>query len=532
MIRIDADQGEGGGQVLRAALTLSVARGVPVELRGIRARRKTPGLQPQHLTSVTALAKICGAGTTGAVLGSKDLRFVPGPIRAGTYHFDIGTAGSIPLLLQAVLLPLALASGPSRLTLTGGTHVPWSPPADYVRDILFPRLAQVGIHARLDVGRWGFYPRGGGRVEVEVRGSAVLSPVTLVRRSAELAIRGVSAAGGMPRDVAERLRQRALRRLADAGYHSVIEVREIVALDQGSFLFLVTDDGNGRGGFSGLGGRGEDMERVVDATVDGLLEFARSDAACDPHLADQLVVPLALAAGTSRLTTSRVTPHLVTAIAVAQQILGCPAQVRGDIGSPGSVTMEGVGVETSHAGGEHPGGDPEQATRTDLARKDVATAPAIVRKARAADGPAIQRLLAQFASRGELLHRTLNEVYQHLRDFVVGETEGRIVGVCALWLYWEDLAEVRSLAVEDDYAGRGLGKALVGACLAEAAELGIRRVFALTYRPGFFERLGFRTLDKRDLPQKIWKDCVRCAKFTCCDEVALIRDIERPARSA
>ena len=530
MIRIDADQGEGGGQVLRAALTLSAVRGVPVELRGIRARRKTPGLQPQHLTAVTALARICGAETTGAVLGSQDLRFVPGPIRPGTYHFDIGTAGSIPLVLQAVLLPLAVASGPSRLSLTGGTHVPWSPPADYVRDILFPCLAQIGIQARLEVARWGFYPRGGGRVEVEVGGRAVLSPVALVRRSGGVTIRGVSAIGGRPRDVAERLRQRALQRLADASYHAVIEVREIVALDQGSFLFLAAEYGNGRGGFSGLVGRGEDVERVADATVDGLLEFAKSDAACDPHLANQLVVPLALAAGTSRLTTSRVTPHLVTAIALGQQILGCPAQIRGDIGSPGSVTLEGVGVGTSHAGEERPGGEPDQGTRTDLAGTDGATSPAIVRKARAADGPAIQRLLAHFASRGELLHRTLNEVYQHLRDFVVGEAEGRIVGVCALWLYWEDLAEVRSLAVEDGYAGRGLGKALVGACLAEAAELGIRRVFALTYRPGFFERLGFRTLDKRELPQKIWKDCVRCAKFTCCDEVALIRDIEGQGR--
>ena len=530
MVRIDADQGEGGGQVLRAALALSAVRGVPVELRGIRGRRNAPGLQAQHLTAVTALARICGAETTGTVLGSHDLTFVPGPVRPGTYHFDIGTAGSIPLVLQAVLLPLALAGGPSTLTLTGGTHVPWSPPADYLRDILLPRLAEIGIRARLEVGRWGFYPRGGGRVVVEVAGSAVLSPLALVCRSRELTIQGVSAVGGLPREVAERLRARALRRLEEAGYHAIIEMREIAVLDQGSFLFLAADYGNGRGGFSGLGGRGKDAEQVADATVDALLEFARSDAACDPYLADQLIAPVALAPGTSRLTTSRVTPHLVTAIALAQQILGCPAQVRGDVGSPGSVTMEGVGVRTPHAGDEGRGGAPGRDTRTDTARMERAILPANVRKARAADGPAIQLLLAHFASRGELLPRTLNEVYQHLRDFVVGEAEGRIVGVCALWLYWEDLAEVRSLAVEDSYAGRGLGKALVGACLAEAAELGIRRVFALTYRPGFFERLGFRTLDKRELPQKIWKDCVRCAKFTCCDEVALIRDIEGQGR--
>jgi amino-acid N-acetyltransferase len=118
----------------------------------------------------------------------------------------------------------------------------------------------------------------------------------------------------------------------------------------------------------------------------------------------------------------------------------------------------------------------------------------------------------------------LNEVYRNLRDFFVGEVRGEVVGVCALSLYWEDLAEIRSLAVYEAHGGQGLGRALVSACLDEAAALGVSRVFALTYRPGFFERLGFRTLDKRELPQKIWKDCIRCAKFTCCDEVALIRD--------
>jgi amino-acid N-acetyltransferase len=270
----------------------------------------------------------------------------------------------------------------------------------------------------------------------------------------------------------------------------------------------------------------------VGVAVDELLEHVRSGAACDPHLADQLVVALALATGTSRLTTSRVTPHLLTLISVVQQMLGCPAQIRGEVGSPGSLTIEGVGTErprvpNDRRGSGHVGGDASR-----MLSREATPSAASVRKARASDGPAIQRLLAHFAARGELLHRTLNEVYQHLRDFVVCEADGEIVGVCALWLYWEDLAEVRSLAVHERYGGRGLGKALVGACLEEAAALGIRRVFALTYRPGFFERLGFEALDKRELPQKIWKDCIRCAKFTCCDEVALIRRIEFPAREA
>src|SRR5512139_1688271 len=153
MIHIKADQGEGGGQTLRVALALSAVRRAPLHLQVIRACRKVPGLQAQHLTAVTALGQICGAEITGAALGSQALMLGPGPVRPGEYHFDIGTAGSTILVLQAVLLPLALARGPSRVTLTGGTHVPWSPPADYLQDVLLPRLEQIGIRARLDVAR-------------------------------------------------------------------------------------------------------------------------------------------------------------------------------------------------------------------------------------------------------------------------------------------------------------------------------------------------------------------------------------------
>lgn len=521
-MRIDADQGEGGGQVLRTALALSAVCGTPVELRGIRNRRKTPGLQAQHLTAVKALAEICGAETTGAAIGATDLAFVPGPICPGAYRFEIGTAGSIPLVLQALLVPLAMASGPSRVTLTGGTHVPLSPPVEYLSTILFPRLAEIGIRARLVVGRCGFYPRGGGQVDVEIAGGAVLAPVELVRRSGQLRLHGVSTVAGESSELAERLRRRTLQRLAEAGYDAGIEIREVRALDRGNLLFLAAAYDNCAAGFSFLGGRGRDAERATDSVVDELLAFLQSDAACDPYLADQLILPLVLAAGTSRLTTSRVTSHLLTAISLAKQILGCPARVQGEAGAAGSVTLQGVGVGMTR---REPGG--EAGARSASVRTESGSPPVIVRKAQAADGPSIQRLLAHYASRGELLPRTLSDVYEHLRDFVVGELDGRIVGVCALWLYWEDLAEVRSLAVDERYAGRGVGKTLVQACLAEAADLGIRRVFALTYRPGFFERLGFLILDRRELPQKIWKDCVGCAKSACCDEIALFREIER-----
>jgi RNA 3'-terminal phosphate cyclase (ATP) len=518
-------------------LTLAAVRGFPIRIRAIRAGRRTPGLQAQHLTAVRALAAICGADVQGAVLGSEALTFAPGPLHPGEYRFEVGTAGSTLLVLQAVLLPLALAGGASRITLLGGTHVPGSPPAEYVQAVLLPCLVRMGVDASLEIARWGFYPKGGGQLVLTTGGRALLLPLALVHRDGPLSVRGVSTVAGLPRGIADRQRAHALQRLEAAGQGAVIDVGEVVASDPGSALFLAAHATGSCGGFSALGARGKRAETVADEAVEALLEFAGADVGCDPHLADQLVVPMALAAGTSRFTTGRLTPHLVTALALVQQVLGCPVQVRGEVGGPGSVTIEGVGMESREPRAESPeargerGGDGVDARASGASgERRGAAVPARVRKARAADGPAIQKLLAHFAARGELLHRTLNEIYQHLRDFFVCEVEGQVVGVCALWLYWEDLAEVRSLAVLEEYGGRGFGKALVLACVEEAAQLGIRRVFALTYRPGFFEPLGFRTLDKRELPQKIWKDCIRCANFTCCDEVALIRDAEPPMR--
>lgn len=529
--RVDGAQGEGGGQLLRTALALSAVRGVPVEIHSIRARRKTPGLQAQHLTALTALVQICRARVEGASPGSQRVLFSPGAVQPGEYRFDVGTAGSTGLVLQAILVPLALAPGPSRVTITGGTHVPWSPPADYLQRVYLPVLAGMGIQARLRVDRWGFYPQGGGRVHVEVKGGADLHAVTLLFRGGNAELCGLSAVANLPRKIAERQRDRALQRLRGEGRTAEIALVEADAPGAGSFLSLVAEIAGIPAGFSALGERGKPAQQVADEAVDALFDFLKAEAACDPHLADQLILPMALACGTSRLTTSRVTRHLLSTVQIAQQLLGCPVQVGGDEGGPGQVAIEGAGSANRRA----PGNENEpmpgsghldiQAQQFEIQhQKFEIESKAVIRKARAEDVPAIQKLVGYFAARGELLPRTLNEIYQHLRDFFVCELHGEVVGIAALSLYWEDLAEVRSLAVAEGQGGKGLGAALVQACLEEAARLGIRRVFALTYRPGFFEKLGFQGIDKRELPQKIWKDCIRCAKFACCDEVALIRD--------
>jgi len=145
-----------------------------------------------------------------------------------------------------------------------------------------------------------------------------------------------------------------------------------------------------------------------------------------------------------------------------------------------------------------------------------------IRKARISDVPAVQRLVNSFADRGDLLHRSLNELYENLRDYFVIEDETEIVGCCALHVNWEDLAEIKSLVVSEVAQGEGLGKRLLEACVGEAHDLGVARLFALTYKPGFFEKNGFQRVDKADLPQKIWTECVRCPKFPDCGEEALV----------
>ncbi len=370
MLQVDGAQGEGGGQVLRTALALSAIRGVPVDIHSIRARRKAPGLRPQHLTAVTALAQICGAQVEGASIGSQRVLFSPGAVRPGEYRFDVGTAGSTALVLQAILLPLALGTGPSQVTLTGGTHVPWSPPADYLRDVCLPVLAGMGIAARLRVDRWGFYPKGGGRVVVKVEGNADLQPVTLVFRGGNVELRGVSAVANLPRKIAERQRDRVLRRLRAEGRSAEIEVVEADAPGAGTFLLLVAETAGIPAAFSSLGERGKPAEQVADEAVDALLDFLKAEAALDPHLADQVILPGARALGTSRLTTSRVTQHLLTTVQLVQQLLGCPVQVGGEEGCPGTVTIEGAGAPRGYPGW----GSGEPQTQTPNPKSDPAMA--------------------------------------------------------------------------------------------------------------------------------------------------------------
>ena len=296
-LEIDGAHGEGGGQILRTALALAVAVRRAVRLTRVRAGRPRPGLQPQHLTVVRALAAVSGAEVRGDALGSTELTFVPHELRAGEYRFDVGalrgSAGSVTLLFQALLLPLVHAGGPSRLTLVGGTHVPWSPSVPYITEVFLPALEATGVRARVELRRPGWYPAGGGEVDAIVEPAPPARGLAIETPSAASTVAGVSIVSRLPASIAERQRLRAVERLAEAGIEATIAVEiDAHAASPGTALFVAV---RGRAGFTALGRRGLPAETVADAAVDAFLAWRASGAAIDAHLADQLVPFLAVA---------------------------------------------------------------------------------------------------------------------------------------------------------------------------------------------------------------------------------------------
>lgn len=341
MIEIDGSFGEGGGQILRTALALSVIFKRPLTLHHIRAKRKDPGLGHQHLMAVNALAQISGAKVEGNVIGSQKLTFIPGEVCPGDYHFPIGTAGSVTLLLQALLLPLCLSQKGFRLILEGGTHVPWSPSYQYLSEVLLPILRFMGVSVGGRIDQWGWYPRGGGIIQVEVQPSPSLGPISLLERGSLRKIRGFSAASLLPKHVAERQREEALRRIEKEmkmGAEITI-LPDPPSRGPGSFLFLVTESEGALAGFSSLGRRGKRAEEVAGEAVNSLKDYLGAEGCVDPHLADQLIPFMAVAKGNSSFTTTRVTEHLLTNLWVIQHFKNVRISMTGEKGKEGKVEL-------------------------------------------------------------------------------------------------------------------------------------------------------------------------------------------------
>ncbi len=308
-VDLDGSFGEGGGQILRSSLALSLLTGRPFRLRNIRARRSRPGLQPQHLMSVQAAAEVGHATVRGAKLGSTTLDFEPGELTGGDYHFRIGTAGATGLVLQTVYLPLALAKVPSRVTIEGGTHVPHSPCFHFLDRSWRHTIALLGLAVALRMDRAGFYPRGGGIVHAEIQPAGSPRPFDAAESTRVRQARVLSGVAGLPNHIRERQAHRAAELLAEHGLEVEV-VEETWAGGPGTMLGVELPTTPIPTFFFALGERGKRAETVAEEAV----EQAAAFLACDPpgideHTADQIILPLALAAGESRL------PHGVRLLA-------------------------------------------------------------------------------------------------------------------------------------------------------------------------------------------------------------------------
>ncbi len=339
MIELDGSYGEGGGQILRTALAYSAIFKTPVRIRNIRANRKKPGLGIQHLVGVNAMARISGARIEGNSIGSQIVVFIPQEIRPGDYEFKIETAGSITMILQSIFLPLCLADGESRLMLTGGTHVPWSPPLHYFSEVFLHSLNIMGISAEVLLEKWGFYPRGGGMVRTKIHPTHEIRPISLVERGSLNRIRGISAVGNLPEHIARRQKEQAFKRIrSELKIEPEVEIIDHVSsIGQGSFLLLLAECEGIVAGFSSLGARGKPAEKVADEGVDLLKNYIESEGCVDPHLADQLVPFMGLAKGNSSLTTTEMTEHLLTNIWVIGHFTGRKIQKSGEPGRTGRI---------------------------------------------------------------------------------------------------------------------------------------------------------------------------------------------------
>ena len=345
-LEIDGSKGEGGGQILRSSLFMSAVLGQPMRIRSIRVERSTPGLQPEPLTCINALARITDADVAGATLGSHELAFTPRTIRAGTYRFDVAEvrpgAGSLSLIFQTLVLPLAFAGEVSRLTLLGGTHIPESPPVQYLQTVYLPTIAQMGVQADVQLKKWGWFPMGGGEVSAEVHPSE-LSGIHLSERGAQKDAKVISVVSNLPISAARRQRDSALQILETAGIEVSSEIVDAPSPGKGSAIFILTEFEKTRAGFTAMGGKNIRAENVAEKAVEEYMDFLRSDATIDEYLADQIVLFMALAKGRSSFSTSKLTAHLLANISVAEQFLPVKFWVAGDEGKPGEVSVYGVG---------------------------------------------------------------------------------------------------------------------------------------------------------------------------------------------
>jgi RNA 3'-terminal phosphate cyclase (ATP) len=320
MIEIDGSEGEGGGQILRSSLSLAICTQQPFHIINIRANRENPGLRRQHLTAVKAAARICNAEVDGAELESRDLTFRPGRLMAGDYSFDIGTAGSCTLVFQTVLPALLTAAGESRVRILGGTHNNGAPPFDFLARSFLPLLARLGANVELTLVSYGFYPRGGGEIRARIVPAQQLGALQLPARGRLL--RGFAEAyvAAIPLHVAQRELEVIRRRMGFAQSDLLLQALPNDA-GPGNAVTITLEHEHVTEVFTGFGEKGVPAEAIAERAAESARVYLAASAPVDEHLADQLLLPMALCGGGS-FVARVVTPHLHSNAIVIERFTG------------------------------------------------------------------------------------------------------------------------------------------------------------------------------------------------------------------
>lgn len=326
MITLDGSMGEGGGQLLRSALALSLVTGEPFVMRQIRAGRKKPGLMRQHLTCVVAAQAVGQAEVQGAEIGSQELSFTPRALRGGEFHFAVGTAGSSMLVLQTVLAPLLRADTASSLVLEGGTHNPSSPPFDFIARVFVPALARMGVRVELRLERHGFYPAGGGRVRATISPATQLAPLVLLERGPEVVRSATALVSELPHHVGLRELDVLCARLGwDRSLGRVETVRD--AQGPGNALWAEVAFEECAELVTSFGDRRLSGSQVAQSVCQQMQRFLATNVPVGEHLADQLLLPMALGQG-GRFRTLDLSSHATTQIALLRLFMGTQVRVQ------------------------------------------------------------------------------------------------------------------------------------------------------------------------------------------------------------
>ena len=321
MIEIDGSYGEGGGQILRNTIALSTITKKPVKITNIRANRPNPGIKAQHYVAIKSIQKLCDAEVEGLEIGSSKITFYPGEIKGGRYRFDIGTAGSITLVFQACILASVQTKKPIKITLTGGTDVKWSPAWDYFEHVFLPLLHKTGVDVKPHLVKRGYYPKGGGEAEIEIKPIETIKPLKLSDHQVFSEVKGIVHIGSLPENISTRIKHTVIKTLLKKAFMTSIKIDKSKTLSPGTGVTLWAESKDTILGVAVLGEKGVTSEEVGEKAVLNIIREIESGATLDVYAFDQLLPYMVLACknGVSSCKIRELSNHASTNMWLLQQ---------------------------------------------------------------------------------------------------------------------------------------------------------------------------------------------------------------------